>query len=102
MKHQLLEHGDKTVVELSGSIDFSCNEEFETMLETIKGKNPKQVVFDLKGVSSMDSVGLGLLYIAREEFDGVCSRFALRGANGAPARLLALTRARMAFAFDDV
>ena len=101
MKYQLQEHGDKLVVELSGGIDFSCNEDFETMLEIIKSRNPKQITFDMKNVGSMDSVGLGLLYIAREEFDSISSKFSLRGANGAPARLLTLTRAKMAFTIED-
>ena len=101
MKFNMVENGGAIAVELSGAIDFSCNEEFEVMLDSIKAKTPKKVVFDLAGVSSLDSVGLGLLFIAREEFADINCPFALRRASGSVARLLALTNAKMAFVLDD-
>ena len=101
MKYNLTEAAGTFVVELSGAIDFSCNEEFEVLLETIKARRPQKVVFDLGGVSSLDSVGLGLLFIAREEFTEFNCPFSLRKAHGAVARLLALTNARMSFVIDD-
>ena len=71
------------------------------MLDTIKTRNPRKVVFDLGGVSSLDSVGLGLLFIAREEFTDIQCPFSLRKASGSVARLLALTNAKMSFVLDD-
>ena len=101
MKYNLIDNGGEFKVELNGGIDFSCNEDFESMLDVIKARKPRRVVFDLGAVTSLDSVGLGLLFIAREEFNDVQCPFALSRASGSVARLLALTNAKMSFVMDD-
>ena len=101
MKYNLVENGGDIVVELSGAIDFSCNEEFEVLLDVLKARSPTKIVFDLSHVVSLDSVGLGLFFIAREEFTEIHCPFSLRRATGSVARLLALTNARMSFVLDE-
>ena len=101
MKYGLNESNGTVIVELSGVIDFACNEEFEVLLDTIKARKPTRIVFDLSAVDSLDSVGLGLMYIAREDFEEIHCPFSLRRPSGPAARLLALTNSKMAFVIED-
>lgn len=100
MKYTSSESAGALIVNITGILDFSCNEEFEVMLDSLKASKPRKVVIDLSGVSSLDSVGLGLLFIAKEEFTDIQCQFSLRRPQGAVARLLNLSNARMTFSIE--
>lgn len=100
MRFTTHEENGATIVSLTGSIEFSCNEEFEAMLDDLKAAKPKKVIMDLSGVTILDSVGLGLLFIAKDEFGEMECPFSLRRPQGAVARLLAISNARMTFIIE--
>lgn len=100
MQYAFSEENGTTIVAFSGTLEFSNNEIFEKALEHLKAARPKKVAIDLRKVTGLDSVGLGLLYIAKEELDEIHCQLSLRGANGQVARLLNLSNARMSFTIE--
>lgn len=100
MRFTITDENGATIVNLTGEVEFSCNEEFEVMLDDLKAAKPKKIVMDLSGVTALDSVGLGLLFIAKDEFAELNCPFALRRPQGAVARLLSISNARMTFVME--
>ena len=57
---------DDTIrVVLSGEIDMTTADKFETAMDTAAGQNPRSVVVDLADVRFMDSSGIAALVHAR-------------------------------------
>ena len=97
MIYQITESGDVVTVALEGALNFAVNEDFQVLLEKLVGMKPRQVVFNLAGLSGIDSVGLGLLHIASEDLSGMKARVCLKSPRESVARLLDLTEADKTF-----
>jgi anti-sigma B factor antagonist len=82
---------------IEGNLNFAENEAFQALLEKLIASRARQVVLNLAGLSAIDSVGLGLLYIALEDLSAVKTRLTLASAQGSVARLLELTEAHRTF-----
>lgn len=98
MEYKVQNDGSTALVTLEGQLDFSANDTFEKLLDALKSNPPTRLVFDLTGLSTIDSVGLGLLYIASEDLSGV--PVILRNPQGYVARLLDLTDAAKMFEIE--
>ncbi|OJX79439.1 STAS domain-containing protein [Magnetospirillum sp. 64-120] len=98
MQYKVQNDGNIALVVLEGQLDFSANDTFEKLLDTLKSSKPAKLVFDLSGLTTIDSVGLGLLYIASEDLQGV--PVVLRNPQGYVARLLDLTDASKMFQIE--
>lgn len=97
MDCQFSEQGGATHVALNGQLNFAANEDFQLVVERISKIRGGRVVFDLSGISHIDSVGLGLLYIAHEELAAVGSHLTLTRPRDAVLRMLELTEADETF-----
>lgn len=97
MEFQINQSGDTATVSLEGQLNFSSNEKFESLLDKLVKLKPGKVVFNLAGLSQIDSVGLGLLYIAQEDLTGAGASLALSSPREAVLRLLELTEAHKTF-----
>jgi len=97
MDYTLSEQGGETHVALTGQLNFAANEDFQTVVERISKIRGARVVFDLSSVSHIDSVGLGLLYIAHEELAAIGSRLTLFKPRNTVLRMLELTEADETF-----
>lgn len=97
MQYRVARDGRAITVALNGQLDLDANEKFAAMLRDLEGIGTAQVVFDLSGLTHMDSVGLGLLYIAQEELDRGGNRLALSMPSGPVKRLLELTESGQTF-----
>lgn len=98
MEYKVQNDGSTALVTLEGQLDFSANDTFEKLLDVLKSNPPTTLVFDLTALSTIDSVGLGLLYIASEDLSGV--PVILRNPQGYVARLLDLTDAAKMFQIE--
>jgi HptB-dependent secretion and biofilm anti anti-sigma factor len=98
MEYKVQNDGSTALVTLEGQLDFSANDTFEKLLDALKSNPPSTLVFDLTALSTIDSVGLGLLYIASEDLSGV--PVILRNPQGYVARLLDLTDAAKMFQIE--
>lgn len=92
MKFQYDEDSTGICVRLSGDLNFSANAEFRTILDKLVTVRGRRITFDLADVGRIDSVGLGLLYIAKEEVAGV-GRICLKSPQSGIMKMLALTEA---------
>jgi len=92
MNFQLDEDASGVCVRLSGDLNFSANAEFRTILDKLAGAKGRPVTFDLANVARIDSVGLGLLYIAKEEVAG-SGKIRLKSPQSGIMKMLELTEA---------
>lgn len=91
-------HNDQGVtVALSGQLNFAANDIFAGLLKELDVLRSARVTFDMSGLSHIDSVGLGLLYIAQEELEHSGSKMCLASPRGGVKRLLDLTEAAETF-----
>ncbi|CAA7619696.1 STAS domain-containing protein [Magnetospirillum sp. UT-4] len=97
MTHRMSEDGATLTVAFTGQINFSANIEFRDLLAEIVEKRPQRVVFDLSDLAAVDSVGLGLLYIANEEVAAMGAKLILAHPRDRVARLLELTESAQIF-----
>ena len=68
MKISIEKNGNGSfAVDLVGPFMFSSHNAFKDVIDTIKDTDSKSVILNLSGVESIDSAGLGMLLISREE-----------------------------------
>lgn len=101
MEYNLTRHGEGATVALAGQLNFACNEAFADLLRDLGGIGRGEVAFDLSRLSHIDSVGLGLLYVAREQLAGGGASMFLLSPRGGVKRLLELTEAGDTFDIRD-
>ncbi len=87
------------IATFEGALNFSVNEIFERMLEQVRDSSPKPpaVEFDLSRVTQIDSVGLGMLYVAHEDLTGLGVPLTLSRPSASVDRLLDLTQSEKTF-----
>ncbi len=93
MNYQVVEDALGVCFRISGDLDFSAHADFKKIIDQLANLKGKQVTFDLAGVGRIDSVGLGLLYIAKEEV-GAGVKIRLKSPQKAVVRMLELTEAQ--------
>jgi len=88
-----IETNDKDArVVFSGDITFSENVSFRQLLKDLSEKNISSCVFDLSSVGMVDSAGLGMFLIAKEQADTSNWKLSVTGAQGHVASMLKLTK----------
>lgn len=88
-----INHNDKAAdVVFSGDITFSENVSFRQLLKDISELDIDSCVFDLSGVDMVDSAGLGMFLIAREQAETSGWKLSVTGAQGHVASMLKLTK----------
>ena len=92
MNYQFDEDASGICVRLSGDLNFSANGEFRAILDKLSSVAGRTVTFDLAQVGRIDSVGLGLLYIAKEEVEE-SGRIRLKAPQSGIMKMLELTEA---------
>ena len=93
MQYSVAKNGSAVTVALQGQLNFAANDTFAILLRDLDGVSGSRVVFDLSALSHIDSVGLGLLYIAQEELDRLGTAMSLAKPQSGVKRLLELTEA---------
>ena len=93
MEYNIKETGDRKVaVQFKGDITFSENVRFRQLLNDLADKDLSEGVFDLSGVDMVDSAGLGMFLIAKEQADTSNWKLTVEGASGHVASMLKLTK----------
>ncbi len=73
---------DRNILTLSGRFDFRARRPFQTGIEHAKRSNPQQIVLNLAEVPAINSVGLGLLFLAHKNLDEANIRLSLEVSEG--------------------
>ena len=81
MEYKLNSAQDKTELVISGRLTFAEHEQCRAILsELVAAPGTKQII-DLRGVEFIDSAGLGLLLLLREEAEKNGRKLSLRVSN---------------------
>ena len=97
MQFRVKDEGAQVQVSLEGQLNFAANEDFRQLLTQLAGIKNKTVIFEMAGLSHIDSVGLGLLYIAGEDMADGGSSIVLAHPRDNVFRMLELTEAHKTF-----
>jgi len=97
MDYKISTNNGVMTVAFEGQINFASNEDFNTLLERILAEKPKSVTFNLANLTMIDSVGLGLLYIAHEDLSNIGAKLTLASPRNSVDKLLKLTEAHRTF-----
>jgi len=97
MKYKTTNNNGAVQVNIEGALNFAANEDFHVLLDSVIKLAPCSVVFNLSAVSGIDSVGLGLLYIAQEDLAAMNAKLSLAAPRDGVLRLLELTEASKTF-----
>lgn len=92
MEYRVENTGGRAVVTFSGDITFSENVAFRQMLKELSEGSLTEGVFELSSVSMVDSAGLGMFLIAKEQADKAGWKLSVSGAQGHVASMLKLTK----------
>jgi len=92
MEYRINSDDDNTTVIFKGDITFSENVSFRQILKELADSSVKTCVFDLTEVGMVDSAGLGMFLIAKEQADTAGWKLSVTGAQGHVASMLKLTK----------
>lgn len=92
MEYRIDKNGGDTTVVFSGDITFSENVSFRQILKELGDNNVDTCTFDLTDVGMVDSAGLGMFLIAKEQADTAGWKLSVTGAQGHVASMLKLTK----------
>jgi len=84
--------GDEASVSLGGDLTFADHVAFREVADRLAATSDKTIVIDVAKLDFIDSAGLGMLLIAREEALKGNRTLVLRGAKGQVSRMFALTK----------
>ena len=97
MNISIAHHDSILTVTLEGALDYSVSMQMESLISDLKVIKANKAIFDLAKVPRVDSVGLGMLHLAKDAILEGGSRLALRGATGSVRRLFELTDCAQSF-----
>jgi anti-anti-sigma factor len=87
-------------VTLDGALDYTVSMQMESLISDLKAIRADKTVFELAKVPRVDSVGLGMLHLAKDAILEGGSRLTLRGASGSVKRLFELTDCAHSFQME--
>jgi HptB-dependent secretion and biofilm anti anti-sigma factor len=80
------------IVAFSGDLTFTDHLAFREVADRLAAAPGKKLVIELSGLTFVDSAGLGMLLIARDEATKANRSVVLRGAQGQVQRMFTLTK----------
>lgn len=92
MEYDIRINDTAATVVFKGDITFSENVGFRHVLKELNEAEVKSCVFDLTDVAMVDSAGLGMFLIAKEQADTNGWKLSVTGAQGHVASMLKLTK----------
>jgi len=82
----------EAVVRLKGRLTFNDHAKLRALIREMLQNKAKRQVLDLSALEFVDSAGIGMLLIAREEMANVEKQLVLRAATGQVKRVLTVAQ----------
>ncbi|WP_339780826.1 STAS domain-containing protein [uncultured Thalassospira sp.] len=101
MNYKTLQNETAITIEMTGRFTFSDHTVFRKLIDEITAQPSTTQVFDLSGIEFIDSAGLGMLLLARDEGEKNRAAVVLRGAKGQVKRMLEVARFDTLFQMED-
>lgn len=101
MDYAIEQRDQDSVVRLRGRLTFNDHAKLRALIgEMAQSKAPRQIL-DLSSLEFIDSAGIGMLLIAREEMDNADKQLVLRGAVGQVKRVLTVAQIGKIVTIED-
>ncbi len=91
----------EATVRMSGRLTFNDHARMRTLIREMLQNDARRQVIDLANLEFVDSAGIGMLLIAREELSNVQKEFALRGAAGQVKRVFSVAQLGKLITLED-
>ncbi|PWC38252.1 STAS domain-containing protein [Azospirillum sp. TSO22-1] len=91
----------EAVVQLKGRLTFNDHAKLRALIREMLQNKAKRQVLDLSALEFVDSAGIGMLLIAREEMANVDKQLVLRAATGQVKRVLTVAQLNKIVAIED-
>lgn len=92
MEYSVKNNGGQVTATISGNITFSQNVRFRQMMKDLSEESLTACVIDISNVEMVDSAGLGMFLIAKEQADTEGWKLSVTGASGHVETMLKLTK----------
>jgi anti-anti-sigma factor len=77
-------------IQLKGNLTFSDYAIFNQILDLIKKNKDKKCIFDIQQLTNIDSAGLGMLILCKEQLEDSSHNISIINANGHVGKMLQL------------
>ncbi|MBP2292419.1 STAS domain-containing protein [Azospirillum rugosum] len=101
MDYGIEDKDQETVVRLRGRLTFNDHGKLRALIREMLQTKAKRQVLDLSALEFVDSAGIGMLLIAREEMSNVDKLLILRAAAGQVKRVLTVAQLNKIVAIED-
>ena len=91
----------ETVVRLRGRLTFNDHAKLRALIREMLQNKAKRQVLDLSTLEFVDSAGIGMLLIAREEMSNADKQLVLRAAVGQVKRVLTVAQLNKIVTIED-
>ncbi len=91
----------EAVVRLRGRLTFNDHAKLRALIREMLQNRAKRQVLDLSSLEFVDSAGIGMLLIAREEMANADKQLVLRAAAGQVKRVLTVAQLNKIVAIED-
>ncbi|BAI72987.1 anti-sigma-factor antagonist [Azospirillum sp. B510] len=91
----------EAVVSMRGRLTFNDHSKLRSLIGEMGENARKRQVLDLSALEFVDSAGIGMLLIAREEMERAAKQFVLRGAAGQVKRVLTVAQLAKIVPIED-
>lgn len=85
---------------LSGRLSYKDNDSFKEMISDIASGRDRTVVIDIRELEHLDSFGIGLFLVARDEAERCGNRVVVRNPQGAVQRIFTLAKLDLALTVE--
>lgn len=92
---------DETEVRMSGRLTFNDHAKLRALIKEMLGTAGTRQVLEMSSLEFVDSAGIGMLLIAREELAGQNKQLVLRRAEGQVKRVLTVAQLGKLIAIED-
>ena len=82
----------EALVRMSGRLTFNDHAKLRALIKEMSQNAVKRQILDLASLEFVDSAGIGMLLIAREELSNLDKQFILRKAGGQVKRVLTVAQ----------
>ncbi len=101
MDHYTQIQNQETIVSVSGRLTFNDHASLRALIRELCDNETKRQIFELSGLEFVDSAGIGMLLIAREELANRSKELVLRGATGQVKRVFTVAQLGKLITIDD-
>ena len=100
MDHHFDKKDQEVSIHLSGRLTFNDHARMRALISEAVKTCQKEIAIDLSELEFIDSAGIGMILIAREEFDYRQKKLTIKNATGQVMRVMTITNLSKLVAID--